>query len=195
MSLGKTHWPAMLMAGLLLTVGAPVQAEEMCLGPGSTEVIQQQFHADASGSAELDSMMVDKNSVTLTVLFQGNAYPFSGHRQSDLPLAFTSTSQPPPALTALMERFSQSLPASIWSSCGKSNGRESPAPRAGAHDLSNLPPEACRPVPGHYCFDKYWTLPPRWTITGALFAYWLHVLLFIGLFGAGMWWVARRPRA
>lgn len=165
---------------------------ERCLGPAAAEVLQAQFLVSIGEEAELDSMMVEKESVTLTVKFQGSTYAFAGHGRDDAVMVFATQTRPPMALTALISRFSQTLPASIWSDCGGSDDHQEVESSAAMHDLSHLPPDACRPVPGHYCFDRYWTLPPRWTITGALVAYWLHVLAFVALLGAGIWWAARR---
>ncbi len=186
------RWLAAITAIAFLLPATPVTGEELCLGPEAAELLMEQVAKATKGAAEIDSMMVQKSSVEMTILFAGSTYSYVGKHGETQPMTFTTADAVPPELATLMTSLAKTLPASIWSNCGGPSGeRNHEKPAAAAHDLSHLPPEACRPVPGHYCYDEYWTLPPRWTLTGALIAYWLHVLVFVGLFVAGIMWVVR----
>lgn len=186
-------WRAACVAALVFSMGASAQGAERCLGPEATEVLQERFEASAKGLSEIDSMMVQKDTVELTILFEGDTYAFAGHGTGESGMVFTPVGDtPPPVLTTLMAQFTGSLPTTIWSNCAGPDEQHPPrSSHAAVHDLSHLPEAACRPVPGHYCFDEFWTLPPRWTITGALVAYWLYVLVFVVLLGLGAVWVVR----
>jgi hypothetical protein len=187
-----TRWLAAATAAALLLLAIPATGEELCLGPEAAELLMEQFEVAAKGKAEIDSMMVQKSSVEMVVIFAGTSYAYMGKHSETHQMSFTADKVVPPELDSLMTTFAASLPATIWSTCGGPTGEQNhEKPEVAAHDLSHLPAEACRPVPGHYCYDEYWTLPPRWTITGALIAYWIHALLFVGLFVAGVVWVVR----
>jgi len=187
------RWLTAISAAGFLLLSMPATGQQLCLGPEAARLLMDQFAVEADGKAEIDSMMVQKSSVEMVVLFANTPYPYSGKHTETYQMLFTTTLVAPPDLDALMTAFASNLPASIWSNCGGPAGEEDhEKPEVAAHDLSHLPAEACRPVPGHYCYDEYWTLPPRWTITGALVAYWLHALVFVGLFVAGVVWVVRR---
>jgi hypothetical protein len=192
MSLMKS-WLAATTTAVLLLLAIPATGEELCLGPEAAELLMEQFEVAAAGRAGIDSMMVKKSSVDMVVLFAGTSYAYVGQQSETDPMSFTSSKVVPPELDSLIATFAGSLPASIWSLCGGPTGEQNhEKPAVAAHDLSHLPADACRPVPGHYCYDEYWTLPPRWTLTGALIAYWLHVLVFVGLFVGGVIWCVRR---
>lgn len=168
-----------------------------CLGPEAAAAIQAQFGQSFGEDGQLDSMTVLEDSLLLAVLVDGELYRFRATGGPDGDLAFAPL--PPPAPPgSLQERLAQlagQLPRTIWKPCGEERPEES---RSGlqlltTRDLGELPPGACRPVPGRVCADEYWTLPPRLSYAGAVVTYVVHVVIFLGILIAGLAWLRRRP--
>jgi hypothetical protein len=187
---------ARIAALLIVGLSSPMAASAgECLGPETATVIQQEFTLLFGDQGGLESMSVLEDGLTVTVAFEGVLYDYRAFASGPRALTFAhvSPSKPPQPLEELMVALARQLPPTIWRPCGDQKPKES---RSGfqlltANDLSELPPEACRPAPGHVCSDVYWTLPPRLSYAGAVATYSLHVAISLGLLLAGFLWFRR----